>query len=397
MGRYLIRDPKFLVYVGVLSGVELIIYLLATALDTWIDPMVTNTNFHDGALFIMIVFFILLVNHFFVSRIYSDYAAKEELLGEGVKDLTKDEVDKALKKFKKPKSVTYPRFEDLYNSKELTYGIIKYKPFFWKEGFSKPCGIGYDLLSHIISDFPNTKLEQVEYPGRQNGNNWTNAFDDLCSRRFDIIITPLFETRTRLYDYSVMTTSPLFFSNIGIYMKRSSFKLKNRLNYDEALEYLNDKKKKGWKAEYIPGELSEALVKKNDFLKHSALKEQDHPLPASDENFAKVLQNVNQTGGDAGDFVFMEVFKANMIMNEEPERFDLVNILKDNQLLYPVSFYVRKEEVALKNLLNLKIIEMRRSGTLAQIIHDAAIAAGLSERQFPQIFVQSYDVASLCD
>ncbi|GHV71316.1 hypothetical protein FACS189420_5970 [Bacteroidia bacterium] len=48
---------------------------------------------------------------------------------------------------------------------------------------------------------------------------------------------------------------------------------------------------------------------------------------------------------DSADFTFMEVFKAETLKDGKP--LNAVNILKNKELLYPVSFAVRKEDTVL--------------------------------------------------
>jgi len=291
--------------------------------------------------------------------------------------------------------VIFNRFEILKSKKELTYGYVEYKPFFWKEDLFNHKGIGWELLNKIFSEFSTFKLDPYRYPTRQKGNNWINAFTDLCEKKFDIILTPLFETRSR-YSYNILYCSPIFYSNIGIYIRESSYINMSKLNFDNSIEFLKIKIiKSGWKAEYIPGEISETLLKKYELTNEDSIKTENTIYPADDEDFTKVLENVNADGGNTGDFIFMEVFKANMIMNRHPNHFRLVNILKDNQLLYPVSFVVRKEETVLKNLINIRLMEMRKNGELEDIIKNEALKVNIKEEEFSQIFIQKYDFRQL--
>lgn len=91
-------------------------------------------------------------------------------------------------------------------------------------------------------------------------------------------------------------------------------------------------------------------------------------------------------------------FKANSIINQDKAHkndIKLVNILEDNELLYPVSFVVRKEDTVLRNLINIKLLELRRSGKLEEIIKNVAKGVHISDEEFKNIFVQDYDLNKL--
>lgn len=102
----------------------------------------------------------------------------------------------------------------------------------------------------------------------------------------------------------------------------------------------------------------------------------------------------------------MEVFKANSIINKlksAGENLELVNILKDNQLLYPVSFVVRKEDTVLRNLINIRLLEMRNTlddkgvSELENAIKEIATSSDvqISENDFENIFIQKYDFTKI--
>lgn len=81
----------------------------------------------------------------------------------------------------------------------------------------------------------------------------------------------------------------------------------------------------------------------------------------------------------------------------------MVNILKDNQLLYPVSFVVRKEDTVLRNLINIRLLEMRNTlddkgvSELENAIKEIATSSDvqISENDFENIFIQKYDFTKI--
>lgn len=300
-------------------------------------------------------------------------------------------------------SPVFKRFEAVFSKKELTYGFVQYRPFFWKDDVT-PKGIGYNLLEKIF--YNKVKLKQHKYNKGKDGGNWDDIFSDLVQKKFDIIITPLFETRTRIHKFNVTYCSPLFYSNIGIYVRKNDFS-NERLSFEEAITFLQDKiKKSSWKPEILKGELSELLILKHFKDVSLGVTENIEITPAGDEDFVKVLQDVNSDNISSGQFAFMEVFKANSIINKlksAGENLELVNILKDNQLLYPVSFVVRKEDTVLRNLINIRLLEMRNTlddkgvSELENAIKEIATSSDvqISENDFENIFIQKYDFTKI--
>jgi hypothetical protein len=346
------------------------------------------------------IIFLGFVNHFLLSIFYSHCNKTALEVRKEEKAKADKYIENKLEKFIKPKSdqILYKRFETIKSKRKLTYGYVEYKPFFWEENHFSHKGIGMEVLKKIFSVFDNFELKPYRYPAKKRGNNWSDVFTDLCSKakKFDIIMTPLFETRSRLYDYNILYCSPIFYSNIGIYVRKDYFGNGTKLKFNGALDFLMQKiKDYGWRAECIPGELSQTLLEKYNlaYNKQPAVELSLHP--ATDEDFTTILENVNTAGGDRGEFIFMEVFKANMILNSHPDKFRIVNILEDDQLLYPVSFVLRKEETVLKNLINIRLLELRKSGELEKIIKDEALKVSINEEEFTEVFIQSYNFDNL--
>lgn len=394
MERLFVRSPSVYKYIALFAAIATILILGATALDTWYEKEKINYSIHTTMYFLSGTLLFLFINHYILSHIYTRFKIKEEYVFGDLSDEKKKDIQVIHEKYSKPKEILFTRFEELKKKKELVYGYVIYKPFFWKSDHFIHKGIGCELYNAIFSVI-GVKLNPYNYPSRQKGSNWNDIFVDLCEKKFDIIMTPLFETRSRLYSYNILYCLPIFYSNIGIYIRRNSFGKKNKLSFYKAIDYLRSKINSGWKAEYIPGELSETLLYKYSLISTSNPDNIDSIYPAEDEDFAKILENVNEDGGNKGDFVFMEVFKANMIMNMHPNKLDLVNILQENQLLYPVSFVVRKEETVLKNFINLRLMELRKSGMLENIIKDEALKVDINEDEFKEIFIQKYDFKNL--
>jgi hypothetical protein len=105
----------------------------------------------------------------------------------------------------------------------------------------------------------------------------------------------------------------------------------------------------------------------------------------------------------------MEIFKANAYMRKT--KYKLINILKDKQITYPVSFVVRKEDTVLRNFLNLRIIALYNKTkatrdtdgkikegeekNLLDIIEDEIVKFGFEKDDAKDIFIHDYDFSTL--
>ena len=170
--------------------------------------------------------------------------------------------------------------------------------------------------------------------------------------------------------------------------------IQNQINYNriaEAIEYIKKQvKEKGWQGKYLKGELSQTLMSKYDLPAMEKPKE----TPTNDEDFINSIKNIATGDKRMEDFTFMEVFKAESIIEKD----EVINILKKNELLYPVSFVVRKQDTVLKNLINLRLLEMRSlkegetKSELETLIKEVATseAVQIPEERFENIFIQSY-------
>ena len=108
------------------------------------------------------------------------------------------------------------------------------------------------------------------------------------------------------------------------------------------------------------------------------------------DDFSLKLKEVAFDDKNTGEVVFMERFKAESIIDEE--KLSLVNILQENQLVYPVAFVIHKEETVLRNFINLRIIELRLSGELQKVIKNNALQIDITdEKDIEKVFLQRYD------
>lgn len=284
--------------------------------------------------------------------------------------------------------IKFKRFEDI---KQLKFSLLEYSPFGYYDIQGNIHGIGVRVLKKIF-EFRTINLIEIK-----DDVNWKNALDKLEDKTLDIIMTPLFETRSRLLK-NIEFCSPLFYSNIGIYVYKNieTQKLENSLSFNEAIEFLQKKVKSSqWKAKYITGELSQFLIEKHNL--------NGHPIAEAEiknKIFKDIIDDISSDSANSADFTFMEVFKVESFIQSGAM---VVNILKENQLVYPVSFAIRKEHTVLKNLINLRIMEMRAKiesnnrNELENVILNVATSTdvGITETTFNKIFLQKYDFSSI--
>lgn len=287
------------------------------------------------------------------------------------------------------KDVKIKRFEEIQS---LRYGYLEYSPFFYLGQKDKHWGIGMAVLEKIFSY--NNNIQFIHYDG---DINWDTALKKLEDDEFDIILTPLFETRSRLSDFNVQYCIPLFYSNIGLYVRKDfeTAPLEGTLSFNKAIEFVFNKvKQSNWKAKYLKGELSQFLMEKHHLNENGTaiMKE-----TISDADFKNIIKNIASGDPKKEQFTFMEVFKVESFIEQEEM---VVNLLKPNELLYPVSFVVRKEHTVLKNLINLRIMQLRAEEStetgvnkLEKIIKDISLSADVSitPEKFKDIFIQKSD------
>jgi len=301
----------------------------------------------------------------------------------------------------------YKRFEKILKSREIKYSFIEYDPFFKRES-GEEGGIGFSILKKLFDDRIFSDLNIEPFKDKNNNyinHNWHTIFDDLVNKKlYDIIATPMYETRSRLYSYNISYCLPLFYSDIGLYVKVESLdndkdnskddseKIRINLTFNDAIERIEKKiKKNDWSPEYLEGEISHLMLAKH--IKVSKIKrikfKKSVKRVYSDNDFFDKLKNVESSIKTLGDFIFMEVFKAEHLIDKH--KLKLVNILKRNNLVYPVSFVVRKEETVLRNFMNLRIAELKRNGDLYNIINEEAKDYGIKIDKVEDRFIQTYD------
>lgn len=246
-----------------------------------------------------------------------------------------------------PKVEEIIRFRRFENIEKIVYGHIAYSPLLDHDEAGRPYGVGITLLEMI---FGHNRIEALDIKAL-----WSDFVDELASGQYDIVATPIFETRER--STKIAFCSPMFYSNIGLYVKKGHKVLgrsgENSWSFDEAIETLQ---RMSPKVVAIAGEISGKMA-----LKYLGLTPEDKSkwLDPNRASVASLIKAVNGEGKMECEVVFAEVFQAEQ--TEAVRAKDVINILKPKALLYPVSFAVRKEDYVLRRYINLKLLQIEES------------------------------------
>lgn len=178
---------------------------------------------------------------------------------------------------------------------------------------------------------------------------------EIRDKSYDICLSPLYETFDRQKD--VAFSAPLYYSNIGIYVPKD-FSLKwnlSNLTFADAIKKLKgiDEIMIGGVQGEISGKMAEKMIR--EYGISSTRKKLFEQYQSNVTDLVNLLDHRNRDCN----VVFAESLHAEMAQSVTGEK--VVNILKENELLYPVGFALRRSDYILKNLINLKIIEARET------------------------------------
>lgn len=271
---------------------------------------------------------------------------------------------------------TFKRFE---NIKKIKYGHIQYRPLLYYGGRAEePMGVGIELLERIFGS------DRIQRSGTKA--LWSDLVDNLERKKYDIVATPLFETRER--SKVIAFCSPLFYSDIGMYVKTESVLGKvgaNSQSFDGALEILNNMK---LTLAAIHGEISGKMAQKY-------LGDVKVWLTPETATVSSLIDAVSGEDEMKCDVAFAEVFQADQ--TSQVINGSVINILQRKQILYPVSFAVRKEEYVLRNYINLRLLEIEESyekgvlGILWEELQTHPETSGYTFDDIKRYFVREFD------
>jgi hypothetical protein len=238
---------------------------------------------------------------------------------------------------------------------KIQYGCIAYPGFLSGGGSNDPSGFGVELLRDLFPE-EDEQLPRLEMHSRWR--SWEDVLDGLIDNEYRIVATPLFATFDRAK--CVRFSTPLFYSNIGLYMKAEAAALQgwHDLSFHQMSDKIRQTADVGFLA--VEGEISNKLASKYVKVEHLVRKQS-----------GTILSNVfGQIEGSTEKLaMFCESYFAE---NQASVRSGhVVNVLKLHEILYPVCFALRAGDYQLANLLNLRILGERRRREPLQFLFES--------------------------
>ena len=239
---------------------------------------------------------------------------------------------------------------------EVRFGHLGYSPFLtYDERTGKPVGLGVELLKQLLKIPVRGKLIDVQPANIPR--NWDNVLKGLVNDEYDVVATPLFATFDR--SKQVGFTAPLFFSNVGLYVRKDV--AQTPFWKDLSIEDLDIESKDGLRRreQAIPlrfmsveGEISQKLAKK--YAKQELIE------PYLGQTILSNLFDTIANPKNPHYALFCESFFAHF---QTPIRSgDVVNLMPWHKIIYPVCFATRIGDYQLRNLLNIRLLELAQDG-----------------------------------
>lgn len=242
-----------------------------------------------------------------------------------------------------------PKFRRFEKIEKVVYGHIAYRPLLYYHVDDAPVGVGITLLEKIFG--------KEKIVGSLRKALWSNLVENLTFKQYDIVATPIFETRER--SKHIAFCSPIFYSDIGMYVKKGSGPLGHFAEHSQSFEeIIKIVKKMKLTVVAIEGEISGKMALKYLGLRKEEVKEWLTPETAP---VSSLISAINGEEGMECDVAFAEVFQAEQTKSVKSG--EVINILRPKQVLYPVSFAVRKQDYILKNFINLKLLEIEEAAS----------------------------------
>jgi len=227
------------------------------------------------------------------------------------------------------------------------YGHIDYPPFL-RHYRGDPTGPAVELLKKLLEHRSRSVPIDVHHKGGMR--NWDSIFDGLVNRDYDVVATPLFATFER--SKKVRFTSPLFYSNIGLYIRKEladQYPEMRSLPADGIKDLIKTRK---LDLLSIDGEISQKLAEKY------APGQSRKPL-GPETALSDLFDEVAKPENGAVAFFCESYFAANLAKEEKKGTPPMVkNVLGSHEILYPVCFAVRIGDYQLASLLNIRLLEL---------------------------------------
>jgi hypothetical protein len=229
--------------------------------------------------------------------------------------------------------------------KPLQFGYIPYQPLLREDESYLPIGVGVELLKELLDD-----VVDLRRFGR--ASRW-DEIDEHLADPIAVFATPLIATFERTK--SMAFSSPLFFSNMGLFLKKEYAKQFNLMGCTHAkMKEHIDASVTPFLA--VPGEISQNLARR--YISKSEWKRRI--IDIDGKNLGSLFEEIANARAEQPRAIFCESIHAHF--NKHCISGEVVNVLSPGSILYPVCFALRKGDYQLKNLINLRLLAWSRKG-----------------------------------
>lgn len=181
---------------------------------------------------------------------------------------------------------------------------------------------------------------------------WSTAIPGLRAGRYDLLCSAIWRNSARAQ--AAAFTTPVFYAGIGGYVRADDERFAGGISRTEAYSRIN---RPEVRIAAIDGEVS-SIIGDQDFPKASRL-----ALPQS-LDLAQTLLNVADRKAD---IAFVEPLVADKFLKSHPG--SLRNLFPGDPVrIYPVTYMVGKDELALKGFLDAVIEESIDSGVIDRLV-----------------------------
>ena len=233
----------------------------------------------------------------------------------------------------------FQRFEDIVDA-GVEWGYVD----FWPTAFlDRPTGeikgIGVDIFNAVFDGIETRRSEEIVH--------WSNMLELLMEGRFDVLVTPVYETRERKDE--VAFCSPLFYSDIGLFVRADDpvFTKIKPMTYEELSGWGGDFESQV-STEFIRGELHAHLSEKLFSSKIDVVEAKAGTSPDA------LLDRLRNRRNRTHRIQFIERWQGERVS----AGVKLKNLLRPGELIFPVSFVVRPEDDTLRRYINLRLLEI---------------------------------------
>ncbi|GAB6040173.1 type 2 periplasmic-binding domain-containing protein [Endothiovibrio diazotrophicus] len=255
---------------------------------------------------------------------------------------------------------------------KISCAVMRYPPLTDDIGGSAGSrGIAFPLLKDLIFNYPGKPGEPIEVATVREVSDWSEAFEALKvtdDSRVDMLLTPAMSTRRRMQ--GIYFSVPIFYVEVGLFMRRDTAVFlgiheKSPLSY--VIERVSASNKQRLRTIGYDGEISHELAER-----HFGDVQQEEVEGMSASNFeTKILKKIS--GNEYNKYIsFLEVPKVKYLissdsggipsvynsLSEGRDDCDIVNVMKENALVYPVCFAVRHGRKDIVDYINLRIMNM---------------------------------------